>query len=84
MVAEIEWLKHRTEKPFVSALQSPLTQAFRIDGGEFYATKGAIAWALVPYINAELKTAVAAGALYVQFDEPTFWLLSTILPTRHS
>jgi 5-methyltetrahydropteroyltriglutamate--homocysteine methyltransferase len=76
MVPEIEWLRNNTTKPFVSALQSPLTQAFRIDGGEFYPTKVAIAWAIAPYINAELKAAVAAGATYVQFDEPTFWLLS--------
>lgn len=76
MVPEIEWLTNKTERPFVSALQSPVTQAFRIDGGEFYRTKGDIAWALVPYINAELKGAVAAGAMYVQFDEATPWLWS--------
>jgi 5-methyltetrahydropteroyltriglutamate--homocysteine methyltransferase len=29
----------------------------------------------VPYINQELKNAVAAGARHVQFDEPAFWTM---------
>jgi 5-methyltetrahydropteroyltriglutamate--homocysteine methyltransferase len=76
LVPEIEWLREKTRKPFVNALQSPLTQAFRIDGGDLYPTKAAIGWAIAPYVNAELKAGVAAGATYLQVDEPTFWLLS--------
>jgi len=76
LVGEVGWLRAHTDRPFVCALQSPLTQAFRIDGGDVYGSKAEIAWTLVPAINAELRAAVAAGAGYVQFDEPSFWLLS--------
>ena len=29
----------------------------------------------MPFVNAELKRASAAGAPYVQFDEPAFWTM---------
>jgi 5-methyltetrahydropteroyltriglutamate--homocysteine methyltransferase len=75
LVPEVEYLKTRTTKPFITALQSPVTQAFRIDPGSVYKNKGEVAWALVPYINRELKDAVSAGARHVQFDEPAFWTM---------
>lgn len=75
LVPEIEFMLAHTDKPFVTGLQSPVTQAFRINPGGFYASKGDVAWALVPFINQELKDAVTAGARYVQFDEPAFWTL---------
>lgn len=75
LVPEIEFMLAHTDKPFVTGLQSPVTQAFRINPGGFYASKGDVAWALVPFINQELKDAVQAGARYVQFDEPAFWTL---------
>lgn len=75
LVPEVEYLKTRTAKPFITALQSPVTQAFRIDPGTVYRDKGEVAWALVPFVNAELRATVAAGARHVQFDEPAFWTL---------
>ena len=75
LVPEIEYMRSRTDKPFVTGLQSPVTQAFRTDPGEVYKNKGEVAWALVPFINQELKAAVEAGAYLVQFDEPAFWTL---------
>ncbi len=75
LVPEIEFMRAHTDKPFVTGLQSPVTQAFRIHPGEIYNNKGEIAWALVPYINKELKDAVEAGATYLQFDEPAFWTM---------
>jgi 5-methyltetrahydropteroyltriglutamate--homocysteine methyltransferase len=75
LAREVEFLKSRTDKPFVIGLQSPVTQAFRIDPGKVYRNKGEVAWALVPYYNRELKAAVAAGARHVQFDEPAFWTM---------
>jgi 5-methyltetrahydropteroyltriglutamate--homocysteine methyltransferase len=75
LVPEVEYLKSRAGKPFITALQGPVTQAFRIDPGEVYATKGDVARALVPAINAELRAAVAAGARHVQLDEPAFWIM---------
>jgi len=75
LVAEVEYLKARATKPFITALQGPVTQAFRIDPADVYATKGEVAWALVPHINAELRAAVAAGARHIQLDEPAFWIM---------
>ena len=80
MVPEVEHLLARTTLPFVSALQGPVTQAFRIDPAPTYADKGKLAWALVPFINAELKAAVAAGATLIQLDEPAFWIMPGGLP----
>ncbi|MCS6847687.1 MAG: methionine synthase, partial [Anaerolineae bacterium] len=80
LVDEVRYIKTRTHKPFITALQSPLTQAFRIDPGKVYKDKGEVAWALVPYINKELKDAVAAGARHVQFDEPAFWTMPGGMP----
>jgi len=75
LVPEVEFLRSRATKPFVTALQGPVTQAFRIDPGDVYASKGEIAWSLVPAINAELRAAAAAGARHVQLDEPAFWIM---------
>jgi 5-methyltetrahydropteroyltriglutamate--homocysteine methyltransferase len=75
LVPEVEYLRTRTQKPFVTSLQGPVTQAFRIDPGAIYASKGGVAWALAPFVNAELKAAVAAGARHVQLDEPAFWIM---------
>ena len=80
LVREVEYLQTRTKLPFVSALQGPVTQAFRIDPGSAYKDKGGVAWALVPFINAELKAAVAAGATLIQLDEPAFWIMPGGLP----
>ena len=75
LVPEVEFMLAHTDKPFVTGLQSPVTQAFRIHPGDIYKNKGEVAWALVPYINKELKDAVTAGARYLQFDEPAFWTM---------
>lgn len=75
LVPEVEYMLSRTRKPFITALQSPVTQAFRIHPGEIYRNKGEVAWALVPSINKELKDAVAAGTRHIQFDEPAFWTM---------
>ena len=80
LVSEVEHLRTRTQHPFITPLQGPLTQAFRIDPGTTYADKGAVAWALVPFINAELKAAVTAGARHVQIDEPAFWAIPGGIP----
>ncbi len=75
LVPEVTYLQTRTTKPFITPLQGPVTQAFRIGPGAVYPDKGAVAWALVPFINRELKAAVAAGARHIQVDEPAFWFM---------
>ena len=80
LVQETAHMLQLTEQPFVTPLQGPVTQAFRIAPGDTYKDKGELAWALVPDINRELKAAVAAGAHFVQIDEPAFWILPGGLP----
>jgi 5-methyltetrahydropteroyltriglutamate--homocysteine methyltransferase len=75
LVREVEYLRTRAPRPFITPLQGPVTQAFRIDPGDVYPDKGAVAWALVPFVNSELRAAVAAGARHIQIDEPAFWIM---------
>ena len=72
-VEEFKYARTRTSKPLISTMQSPITQAFRIAPGNVYKDKSEVAWALVPYINQELKAVVAAGCRHIQFDEPAYW-----------
>ena len=80
LVEETRHLLALTDRPFVTALQGPVTQAFRIDPGDVYGDKGQVAWALVPDINRELRAAVDAGAHLIQVDEPAFWIMPGGLP----
>ena len=80
LVEETQHLLALTDRPFVTALQGPVTQAFRIDPGDTYGDKGKVAWALVPDINRELRAAVDAGAHLIQVDEPAFWIMPGGLP----
>jgi 5-methyltetrahydropteroyltriglutamate--homocysteine methyltransferase len=75
LLAEVQSMQTLTERPFVTPLQGPVTQAFRIDPGEVYPHKGALAWALVPDINRDLRAAAASGAHLIQLDEPAFWIM---------
>ncbi|HKZ92186.1 MAG TPA: hypothetical protein VJZ50_08595 [Candidatus Limnocylindrales bacterium] len=80
LVEETRHMLALTAQPFVTPLQGPVTQAFRIDPGDVYADKGEVAWALMPHINRELRAAVAAGAHFIQIDEPAFWIMPGGLP----
>lgn len=80
LVEETEHMLTLTDEPFVTPLQGPVTQAFRIHPGDVYEDKGKVAWALVADINRELKAAVAAGAHLIQIDEPAFWIMPGGLP----
>jgi 5-methyltetrahydropteroyltriglutamate--homocysteine methyltransferase len=71
---EFRYARTLTNRPLISPIQSPVTQAFRIDPGQVYKNKTEVAWALVPFINKELKDVVAAGCTHVQFDEPAYWI----------
>jgi 5-methyltetrahydropteroyltriglutamate--homocysteine methyltransferase len=70
---EFKYARTLTEKPLIATMQSPVTQTFRIDPSDVYQNKGEVAWALVPFINKELKEVVAAGCQHIQFDEPAYW-----------
>lgn len=71
-VAEWRALRSITDAPAKLPVPGPFTLAGRIDGGDVYADRAAITEALIPIVNAELRAVVAAGADFVQLDEPSF------------
>lgn len=55
-----------------AAVPGPFTLAGCIDGGRIHAGRAEVASALVPIVNRELRDLVAAGADFIQLDEPSF------------
>ena len=70
IVTEFEYLKAHTPKPTKATCAGPLTFASRIHPGGGYRDVVEIAEAFAEVINAELKGLVAAGATFLQLDEP--------------
>lgn len=71
VVEEYLYARTRTDRPLKSTIPGPFTLAGRLDGGGVYRTRLEIAWALVPIINAELRRLAAAGARFIQVDDPS-------------
>jgi 5-methyltetrahydropteroyltriglutamate--homocysteine methyltransferase len=53
-------------------LPGPFTLAGCIQGGDVYPNRKAVTEALLPIVNAEMKSLVAAGVDFIQLDEPSF------------
>jgi 5-methyltetrahydropteroyltriglutamate--homocysteine methyltransferase len=58
--------------PVKVPIPGPYTLAGCLDGTGIYANRDAVAEALLPIVNREMKSLVAAGADYLQLDEPSF------------
>jgi len=71
-VAEYRRLREYTDAPVKVPVPGPFTLAGCIDGGPVYAGRDEVAAALIPIVNAELRSLVAAGADFIQLDEPSF------------
>jgi 5-methyltetrahydropteroyltriglutamate--homocysteine methyltransferase len=71
-VTEYNRLREYAAGPVKMPVPGPFTLAGCIDGGEVYADRSAVAEALIPIVNAELKALVAAGVDFLQLDEPSF------------
>lgn len=71
-LAEFHRLREFAAAPVKMPVPGPFTLAGCIDGGEVYLDRPAVAEALVPIVSAELKALVAAGADFIQLDEPSF------------
>ena len=73
VVAEFEYARQRTERPIKVTLPGPFTLSGRLSygAGEVYADRIAAARAFVPILAAEFEALVAAGATYIQIDEPS-------------
>jgi 5-methyltetrahydropteroyltriglutamate--homocysteine methyltransferase len=71
-LAEFRRLRDITDAPAKMPVPGPFTLAGCIDGGDVYAGRAAVAEALVPIVNAELRALVDAGVDFLQLDEPSF------------
>ena len=71
-IADFELARRATTLPMKATCPGPLTLAIPLWRGEVYKTKEALLEDLVPIVNAELKGLVAAGADFIQIDEPIF------------
>ncbi|MCS6852579.1 MAG: hypothetical protein NZ700_15595 [Gemmataceae bacterium] len=72
VVAEYRRLRRLTAAPVKVPVPGPFTLAGCLIGGNVYTDRSAIADALVPIVNRELRDLVAEGAHFLQLDEPSF------------
>jgi 5-methyltetrahydropteroyltriglutamate--homocysteine methyltransferase len=72
LVAELTYVRTRTSRPIKLPCPGPFTLAGRIAPGAVYRDRLAVADALAWVINAELRALVAAGATFIQIDEPSY------------
>ena len=70
IVSEFEYLVAHTRKPTKVTCAGPLTFGSRIRPGDIYESTVEVATEFAQVINQELKALVAAGANFIQIDEP--------------
>jgi 5-methyltetrahydropteroyltriglutamate--homocysteine methyltransferase len=73
VVAEFRYATSRARRRLKVTLPGPYTLSGRLrtGSGEVYATRDAAAEAFVPILRAELEALVAAGATFIQIDDPS-------------
>jgi 5-methyltetrahydropteroyltriglutamate--homocysteine methyltransferase len=73
VVDEYRYAVTRARRPLKVTLPGPYTLSGRLDSGpgHVYAERNAAAEAFVPILRAELEGLVAAGADFIQIDEPS-------------
>jgi 5-methyltetrahydropteroyltriglutamate--homocysteine methyltransferase len=74
LVDDFKYLKTQTDRPVKATCPGPVTLSIHVQtrpGDAYNNDRLALCWDLVPAVNAELKGLVAAGADYVQVDEPS-------------
>jgi len=72
LLEEYHYLKAHANRPFKMPIPGPYTLAGRIKPGSVYKDRVEVAYALADIINRELKALVAAGAEFIQVDEPSY------------
>jgi 5-methyltetrahydropteroyltriglutamate--homocysteine methyltransferase len=72
IVEEYRRLRSLTTAAVKVPVPGPYTLAGCLQGGDVYRDRRAITEALLPLVNRELKNLVAAGAPFLQLDEPSF------------
>jgi 5-methyltetrahydropteroyltriglutamate--homocysteine methyltransferase len=73
VVEEFAYARTRTARPIKVTIPGPFTLSGRLSygPGEVYPDRIAAARAFVPLLGSELERLVAAGATYIQVDEPS-------------
>jgi 5-methyltetrahydropteroyltriglutamate--homocysteine methyltransferase len=71
-VEEYRRLRSMTQAPAKVPVPGPYTLAGCLQGGEVYRDRDAIAEALLPIVNREMRSLVEAGVDFIQLDEPSF------------
>jgi 5-methyltetrahydropteroyltriglutamate--homocysteine methyltransferase len=71
VTAEYTYARARTARPLKITLPGPFTLSGRLMPGQIYKRREDAAWAFVPIVNAELRSLAAAGADFIQIDEPS-------------
>jgi 5-methyltetrahydropteroyltriglutamate--homocysteine methyltransferase len=72
VVKEYQRFRALYDGPAKVPVPGPYTLAGCIQGGEVYADRRALTNALAPIVNAEIRAVAAAGADFIQLDEPSF------------
>lgn len=73
VIAEYRYARTRTTRPLKVTLPGPYTLSGRLTygPGQVYAHRNDVAEAFVPILRAELEGLVAAGATFIQIDDPS-------------
>ena len=72
LVPEFEYARSRTSRTLKVPCPGPYTLAGRIGIGGVYPDRMAVSEQFAEIINHELKLVVAAGATFIQIDEPSY------------
>lgn len=72
IVPEVEYLKRMTSKPIKVCVPGPMTLALPLIVKGGHSSKEGLIEDMVAIVNAEMKGLVAAGADYLQIDEPRY------------
>ena len=74
-VDDFTYLKTQTDRPVKATVPGPVTLSIHIQtrqgDGVYNNDRLALCWDMVPAVNAELKALAAAGAEWIQIDEPS-------------
>jgi 5-methyltetrahydropteroyltriglutamate--homocysteine methyltransferase len=72
LVTEYRRLRTVTDLPVKVPVPGPYTLAGCLQGGDVYRDRDAIAEALLPIVNREMRDLCRDGVTFVQLDEPSF------------
>lgn len=77
IVEEYQYARQVAHKPLKVTCPGPLTLSIHVQlhDQELYKDRLELCWSLVPLINAELQALVAAGADFIQIDEPSYAII---------